>query len=97
MTNTKINQIITEEITTAQLPEDLSVEVHFSGNSAKLQAIVRSLFSQSYQSTYAGVTTTKQVAYYTYSQRGFGKKVWGIQGEQRVRERVRKYLAEVNY
>lgn len=95
MTNERINQIITEEITAAQLPEDLSIEVHFSGNRANLQAIVRSLFSQPYNITFAGVTTTKQDTHYEYCQRGFGKKVWGIQGEQRVRKIVREYLAEV--
>lgn len=95
MTNERINQIITEEIAAAQLPEGLSVEVHFSGNSANLQAIVRSLFSQPYNSTVAGVTTTKQDTHYEYCLRGFGKKVWGIQGEQRVRRIVRGYLAEV--
>lgn len=95
MTNTKINQIVTEEIAAAKLPEDVSVKVNFNGNGAFILATERHLFSQSYNVTRNGVTTTEQDEHYEYNHVGFGLKVWGIQGEQIVRTKVREYIASV--
>lgn len=97
MTNERINQIITEEIAAAKLPENVSIETTFYGNGAYIAAFDTTPTSFTFNVTYAGVTTTKTTTHHTHSQIGFcGEEVWGIQGEQRVREIVRKYLAEVN-
>ena len=92
MTNTKINQIITEEIAAAKLPEDVSFDIRFSRNSAFVMASVRHLFSQPFAITRNGVTTTEQDTHYEYNHVGFGLEVWGIQGEQIVRAKVREYI-----
>lgn len=96
MTNEKIKNIINEEIAAAQLHENVFVEVTFHGNSAFLMAFSRHLFNQSYTVTRGNVTTTKQNTHYEVSRIGFGgEKVWGIQGEQRIREVLRRYLTYV--
>lgn len=93
MTNTKINQIITEEIAAAKLPEDVSFDIRFSRNSAFIMATERHLWRMNYNVTRNGVTTTELDEHYEYSTIGFGVRVWGIQGEQIVRAKVREYIA----
>ena len=95
MTNTKINQIITEEIAAANIPSDKSVKIFFAGNGATIRVFHHSTYNGTYNSTVNGVTTVKHVSYPTVSQCSFGLHVWGIQGEQRVRAKVREYIASV--
>lgn len=96
MTNEQIKNIINEEIAATQLPENVFVEVTFHGNSAFLMAFSRHLFNQTYTVTRGNVTTAENDVHYEVSRIGFGgKSVWGIQGEQRIREVLRQYLAYV--
>lgn len=96
MKNEKIKNIINEEITAANLPENVSIETSFHGNGAFLIAFDNYTASWTYDVTYCGVTTTKHVTYPACNQLGFGwKEVWGIQGEQGIRKAIRQYLEYV--
>lgn len=96
MTNDEIKNIISEEIAAANLSENVSVETAFHGNGAFIIAFDNYIASYTYNSTYCGVTTTKREALPSRNTIGSGgKKVWGIQGEQRIRSVIRQYLAYV--
>lgn len=96
MKNEKMKNIIDEEITDANLPENVSIEISFHGNGAFLIAFDNYTASWTYNVTYCGVTTTKHETHPARNQIGFGgKKVWGIQGEQGIRKAIRQYLEYV--
>lgn len=95
MKTSEMLSIANEMIATANLSDDLSIRVASHGNSISLQAVSRGLFSRNYTVTKDGVTRTVNDTHYEYSQRGYGMRVWGIQGEQRIREKIAAYIEEV--
>lgn len=97
MKNADMSRIANDLIAAANIPEDISIRVFTgSGNRISMKTFVRHLVDYPYRSTKGGVTTIVTNPHYEYCERGFGSgSIWGILGEDAIRQRIADYIAKV--
>lgn len=85
MKNIEMTTIAHELITAANLPKNVEIKVLTSvGNCIMLRSFRRSNANSPILGEHISV-----------SQIGYGLRLWGIQGEQRIRNQIAAYIAEV--
>ena len=97
MKNTEMARIASDLIAAANIPEDISIRVFIgSGNRISMKTFVRHLVDYPYRSTKGGVTTIVSNPHYEFCERGFGSgDIWGILGEDAIRQRITNYISKV--